>query len=325
MQIEEYLKEYQPVVHRIFENALLENKLSHAYLLSGSVGMPTKELAVYLAKSILCPNHNPFACNECPMCERVDSGNCLDLLVFDGKTTKIKKEDVSTITSTFDKTALEKNGKMVYVLHLVEMMTPAAVNSLLKFLEEPGSNVYAILTTENESKVLPTIISRTQVLKLKESERGKIIDDAVLLGVETSDAELLSSQYLDPNKIKEIADSDSYKDNKELVLGLLDALTKDKDEAIFYMENMIIPKFRDPAKTKLFIEMLTTFFLDLLNLSYGRDIFLLSYDTILNELVSKLNHIDKSLLVLLGAPDKLNINVNTGLLLDHIIYEIVKE
>ena len=60
---------------------------------------------------------------------------------------------------SFDKTALEDKGIMIYVLNLVETMTPIAVNSLLKFLEEPGNNIYAFLTTENESYPLIQNIS----------------------------------------------------------------------------------------------------------------------------------------------------------------------
>ena len=325
MQTKEYLEKYQPIIYKIFVNALKEQKLSHAYLLSTSPGMPTLDIAKFLAKSILCENPNPLACDECPVCKRVDDNNNLDLLVFDGKVTKIKKEDVLKITSTFDKTALEKNGKMVYVLHLVEMMTPTAVNALLKFLEEPGSDVYAILTTENESKVLPTIVSRTQVLKLRESERNEIINDAIDMGINSEDAELLSALYLDANTIQTVSETDSYQKTKEVLVGFLDSLTQGSNDAIFYMENTVIPEYRDSQKTILFLKLLTTVFQDLVNLSCNRNIFLKSYATILNELVKKLKHIDKSLLELLSAPDKVNLNVNTGLLLDHIIYEIVKE
>jgi len=148
MQIDEYLKEYQPVIYKTFVNALQTNKLSHAYLLSGSVGMPLKEAAVFLAKSLICDNPSPLACNTCITCARVDEGNYADFMIFEGTgAKKIKKGDVEKITSTFDKTALEEKGIMIYVLHLVESMTAVAVNSLLKFLEEPGKNIFAFLTT----------------------------------------------------------------------------------------------------------------------------------------------------------------------------------
>ena len=210
MQIEKYLEEYQPVIYKTFVNALDSNKLSHAYLLSGSIGMPLKETALYLAKSILCDDRKPLACNNCITCVRVDEGNYPDLMVFDGEEGKIKKGDIEKITTSFDKTALEEKGIMIYILHLVETMTPIAVNSLLKFLEEPGKNIFAFLTTENETKVLPTIISRTQVLRFREIDRAKIIKDAVFDGVFEEDAQILSGFYNDSNTIKTVAESKEY-------------------------------------------------------------------------------------------------------------------
>ena len=136
MQIDKYLQEYQPVIYKTFVNALQTNKLSHAYLLSGSIGMPLKDVAIYLAKSILCDNPNPLACNSCITCMRIDEGNYPDVMVFNGENAKIKKGDIEKITSSFDKTALEEKGIMIYVLHLVETMTPIAVNSLLKFCQQ---------------------------------------------------------------------------------------------------------------------------------------------------------------------------------------------
>lgn len=192
MQIETYLKKYQPVVYKTFVNAIESNHLSHAYLLTGSPGMRLKDAAMYLAKSLLCENRNPLACSNCITCLRIDEGNYADVIVVDGDLNKIKKSDVSRITQSFDKTALEEKGIMIYVIHLVEKMTPIAINSLLKFLEEPGNNVYAFLTTENESKVLPTIISRSQVLRFKSIPRDDVIEDAIKEGVLQEDAELLS-------------------------------------------------------------------------------------------------------------------------------------
>ena len=143
MQIGQYLEKYQPVIYKTFINAKNENKLSHAYLLSGSIGMPLKETALFLAKSLLCDDPQPLACEKCITCLRVDEGNYPDVIIFDGTEGRIKKDDVQKIIGSFDKSALEDKGIMIYVIHLVENMTSVAVNALLKFLEEPGRNIFA--------------------------------------------------------------------------------------------------------------------------------------------------------------------------------------
>ena len=325
MQINQYLERYQPVIYKTFVNALSTKKLSHAYLLSGTVGTPLKDVAIYLAKSILCDKPNPLACDECITCMRIDENKYPDMMVFGDENTKIKKGDIEKITSTFDKTALEEKGIMIYVLHLVETMTPVAVNSLLKFLEEPGKNVYAFLTTENESKILPTIISRTQVLRFREIDRKKIIKDAENIGVFEEDAEILSGFYNDIEAIKEVAESKEYEIAKNALKEQLEALTHSSEDAVYVCQKSIIPSLKQPDLARLYIKLLTEIYKDLLNLSVNESITLKSYDIILHELLNHVSHIDKTLIVLMSSLRKLDYHVNTGLLLDHIIYSIVKE
>ncbi len=325
MQINEYLHKYQPVIEITFTNALKTGRLSHAYLLSGSSGMPLKETAMYLAKSLLCDNPSPLACNNCITCMRVDENNYPDLILLDGHINKIKKGDIERIINNFDKTALETKGIMIYVLHLVETMTPVAVNSLLKFLEEPGKNIYAFLTTENESKVLPTILSRTQVLRFRSMPREDIINDAVNNDVPLEDAEILCSFYNDTESIKKALEGDTYKNAKAALDEQLDALLVNQDEAVYICQRRVLPLVKTNETAKLYLKMLSLIFQDLLNLSVNGSITLTCYDKILHKLLDSLKHIDKSLLVIMTSISRLDINVNIPLLLDHIIYEITKE
>ena len=188
MQVGKYLETKQPIIYRTFVRALENNHLSHAYLISGNPGTPLLEVARYLAKSILCDAPNPLACDDCLTCIRVDDENYPDMVVLDGSQNNIKKEQVKNIEAQFDKSALEIKGIMIYIIHLVENMGDAATNSILKFLEEPGKNVYAFLTTNNENSILPTIISRCQVMHLKLIDRSTIINTAVEYGVAKEDA-----------------------------------------------------------------------------------------------------------------------------------------
>ena len=65
MQVEKYLEQYQPIIYKTFVNSIKTNRLSHAYLLSGDPGTPLLEIAKFLAKSILCDDPSPLACNSC--------------------------------------------------------------------------------------------------------------------------------------------------------------------------------------------------------------------------------------------------------------------
>ena len=324
MQIKEYLEKYQPTIYKTFVNALHNEKLSHAYLISGNPGMPLKETALFLAKSILCDSPNPLACDSCITCTRIDEGNYPDVMVFDGEKDRIKKGDIERIITNFDKTALESKGIMIYVLHLVETMTPIAVNSLLKFLEEPGKNIFAFLTTENEAKVLPTIISRTQVFRLKAINVKKIINDAVSAGVFQEDAELLSVFYNDPESIKNNIEEENFVIAKQALNDQINAMLMSRDDAIFTCQRLVEPKMKSGIVTRMYLKLLSQVFQDLNNLQVNGEIIFTCYANIYEGLLEKLKNLDKSLLVIMSSMKKLELNVNTSLLLDHIIFEITK-
>lgn len=325
MQINEYLEKYQNVIFKTFSNALKNEKLSHAYLLSGSVGMPLKETAIYLGKSILCDERNPLACNKCITCMRIDENNYPDFMIFDGEANSIKKEDVTSLTSNFNKSALEDKGIMVYVIHLVESMNSHAINALLKFLEEPGKNIYAFLTTENESKILPTIVSRCQVLRFRSINRDLVIQDALNNDVAEDDAQILSAFYNDGDTIKTISESDSYKVAKTALEDQLNSLLIGPDDAVFSCQKFVIPNIKTIESARLYLKMLAEVFQNLLNLSVNENITLKCYDTILHGLLDHVSHIDKSLLIIMSSIGKLDLRVNVPLIFDHVIYEITRE
>ena len=330
MQVEKYLKKYQPVIYQTFLNALQKDQLSHAYLILGSNSAPLMDVASFFAKSILCDDPSPMACNSCITCLRVDDGNYPDFFVFDGSKTTIKKDDVDTIETAFEKKAFENKGIRVYILHLIENMTVQAINSILKFLEEPGSKVYAFLTTNNENSILPTIISRCQVLRLRLIDKQIVIQDAIDNGVEKKDAELLSYFYNDGELIKEILDDKASnnafftaKECFEDILGVMDE--GDKADIIYRSQTNIINKVKSKESCRYFINMLVMAFEDMINIKNQKEAFLESYATILANLSQKLSHLDESLIELLKCSSVVNTNVNIALLIDHLFNIITKE
>jgi len=186
---------------------------------------------------------------------------------------------------------------MIYVLHLVETMTPIAVNSLLKFLEEPGKNIFAFLTTENEAKVLPTIISRTQVFRLKAINVKKIINDAVSAGVFQEDAELLSIFYNDPESIKNNIEEENFVIAKQALNDQLNAMLMSRDDAIFTCQRLVEPKMKSGIVTRMYLKLLSQVFQDLNNLQVNGEIIFTCYANIYEGLLEKLKNMDKSFLV----------------------------
>ena len=325
MFVGDYVKNNQPVIYQTFLNALTNKELSHAYLLIGDSGTPLKEVAIYLAKSIICDAPHPLACETCLTCIRVDEDNYADILIFDGEKDTVKKEAVNQITQTFSRTALENKGVVIYIIHLVENMTTQAINALLKFLEEPGPNVYAFLTSRNESRILPTIISRSQTLHLQYLPRKKVIKEAINAGVDENDAQILSFFYNDVNNIVNKTMDEEYLSIKEILNMYLDALSLDKDKALFVAQKEIASILNSKEKARFFLDILTIVFEDILNKSLGGDITIKSYNDIIDKLATKLNHIDKSLVEIMTVRGQIDLNLNIASIIDHITIFINKE
>lgn len=199
--IKALLEKQQPIVYHALKSACEDKRISSAYLFTGPYGTPKYEAAILLAQSILCENENGLACEECNTCRRVKEGKYADLIVLDGKEETISKTMIDELQEKFSKTALEKNGQRVYIIRNAENATVSAQNSMLKFLEEPGSGVTAILTTDNVNKMLSTIISRcTQIPFLPQSQTS-YYNQLTDRGVKEEDAYFMSYIVKDMNDL----------------------------------------------------------------------------------------------------------------------------
>ena len=314
MEIIEYLEKNQQIPFQIFKNALLKKKFFHAYLLSGTTGTPLLDIAKFLAKSMLCQNGNPFCCNNCNICKRVDSNHYGDLEIIDGSKGSILKEEITNLIETFSLTSTEKQGYKIYIINLIENMNVESTNALLKFLEEPPENTYAILTTLNKFRILPTILSRCEIINFSLLNQKKLIEDSLKEKVPLDDAELLSFFYNDPQYIKDISISEEYKESKEDLLLLLNNASN-KKEIRFITESQIIPKLKKKEEIRYFLDNMVIFFKESLKFKVNKNTILTSYVNILKDIIKNVSNLDSAILSLMNARNELNYNVNVSLLL----------
>ncbi|MDY0214760.1 MAG: hypothetical protein RBS24_04475 [Bacilli bacterium] len=324
MTIYDYLKDYQPLLFQTFGNALTNRNLSHAYLLDGEEGTPLKDVAFYLAKSLVCDNPNPYACNNCDACTRFEHGNYTDFYFFDGAESSIKKESVLELEKAFNLTSVESKGVLIYVMHNVENMTIEAINALLKFLEEPANNVFAFLTTSNTTNVLPTILSRSQILNLQIIKRDVLIGLCAELPLAREDIELLVPFYNLPALIEEEAKTERFPLYKAAVVDVL--TTFSENPRLGYIKaHDLIPRLKERFIIKRVFTYFALFFKDVVNYNIGHS---LLFPSLVN-LTKALSLILKNPLALIvntyEVSKKVDDNVNIGLLVDELLILMIKE
>lgn len=323
MNYNDYLKNKQLIAYKIFENAFKNQKVFHAYLLSGEAGTPLLEIAKYLAKSLVCLSPTPFACDECSNCKRIDNEIYGDLIIIDGRKSTIHKEDIQRIETEFSKTSLEKKGIKIYIINLVENMNLDSINALLKFLEEPSENTYAFLTTENEFRVLPTILSRTQVVRLNLIDKKDLISESEESNIPTIDAELLSNFYNDVSTIKEASKDDCYQNIKNAILELFDYIS-DKERFRFFYEKTFPALLKTTQNVRLFFDILIFIFKESYVYSIEKETIFKSLENLFKIVNEHYTNLDLKIIFLMDERNELNYNININLLLLHVLNKILK-
>jgi len=151
----------QEQAKEFFARALRADALSHAYLLAGPEGLAktafARELGVALVSSC-------GGCGSCPECERARRGAHPDLHVLEREGDVIRIDQIAPVVADLSLKPFAANRR-IWVIPEVEYLHPAAANKLLKSIEEPPSYVFFLLVSDRPERVLPTIVSRCQVIE----------------------------------------------------------------------------------------------------------------------------------------------------------------
>ena len=165
------LEDFKNITSRI-------TSFSHAYLLNVNSLEIAFPYAKELAKSIILQDVDKDSFFYEDISYKIDHDEYDDLYVVNPETIGINNEEINKLLSYMETKSLRENGRRVYIIYGFERLSTVISNKILKFLEEPQENIYAILLTENFEKILSTIVSRCQVLNFtfpkEEEDIGKI-------------------------------------------------------------------------------------------------------------------------------------------------------
>jgi len=157
------------------KNAIVADRVAHAYLFAGSRGTGKTTLARLLAKAVNCTNADPAKrpCNECEHCKAVNDNRFMDLIEIDAAS-NTSVDDVRDLRDKINFSPSQGRYK-IYIIDEVHMLSTAAFNALLKTLEEPPPHAIFVLATTEIHKIPATVLSRCQRHEFRRVPVGEIV------------------------------------------------------------------------------------------------------------------------------------------------------
>ena len=264
-----------------FEQMASQDRISHAFLVCNTEYSVIKEELSFLLNNYFFE-------------ESVDINNCSDVVIVKPINDKIVKEQILELQNKL-KSYSQTHKNRVYIINEAHKMNDYAANSLLKFLEEPESNIYAFLITTNINKILPTIKSRCQVLSI---QNIKVLD------------------------IK------SYSDEVILKTIQLIRLMEEKKSSSFGYLYDIISKKEEKEKLVKIMTIMEHFYYDVfIYISLGKVNCFNNYISKVEEIAFLNNNkeVVRKLMVINKALSMLQYNLNINLFIDKLIIDLVGE
>lgn len=165
-------------VVQTLKNAILFDRVSHAYLFCGARGVGKTSVARIFAKALRCPNaKDAVPCNTCEECLAISESRSVDVAEIDGAS----NNGVEAVRNIRDNVAYgAANGKFkIYIIDEVHMLSTAAFNALLKTLEEPPAHVVFLFATTEMQKIPLTILSRCQRFEFRRLSTEQVTERLV--------------------------------------------------------------------------------------------------------------------------------------------------
>ena len=232
----------------------------------------------------------------------------------------IKKEQILNLQENFSKTSLV-SGPRIYIIEDVDLISTQAANSLLKFMEEPDNNmVYGIMTTSNQQGVLPTITSRSQIVRMTES-LNNIGDELIKLEYEkylSLNVEVLTNNLEEAITLVENNDLIAI---VKFIEGYFQNFTNASYRPIIELNKSLNTIITDRNNYRLFLELMIFNYADLLKFILGEKP-LFKYEKIVKNITSE--NIIKDINILREEIKRQTAYININLSVDSLMLSLKK-
>jgi DNA polymerase-3 subunit delta' len=322
----EILEINQPHVAKMISNSMRKGRIAHAYLFEGQKGTGKKEAALLFAKRLFClTNLYKEPCETCVNCRRIQSGNHPDVHFVTPDGNSIKKQQIEQLQEEFTKTAVESNRKL-YIIEHADQMTVQAANSLLKFLEEPSEKTVAILLTEQFHRILPTIVSRCQILSFHPLPTERICAYLQEHGVPRQLAILAARVTNNVEEALRLSQDDWFAQARKIVIQLYEALNSEYVQALLVIQQHWFSHFANKEQMHIGLDLLLYLYKDLLYVLLGEEQHIAYGDCMEQFQRSRFLYSEKQIAqhmkVILQAKARLHTNMNPQLLMEQLVLQL---
>ena len=233
-------------------------RLSHAYIFSGEEGSERMGVALYFCCMLYCND----VCLECKECKDIMNNNHLNVTIIDklpGKN-EIVKEQIEALKDELSKTSL-KEGPRIYIINDAENMNSTCANKLLKFIEEPYEDIYAILLTTNKDAILQTIRSRCQLINLLPLDKNELKESLINSGMNSEYASILSQIYNSKIMCEKALEDDVFEKTLKLVKTILEMISKHFPNTTLYMRDFM-EYYSNKDTLEMLLKIMLLYFLE---------------------------------------------------------------
>lgn len=307
----------------VFKRAIGSGKTSHSYIFEGIQGCGRKKIALALIQTLFCESGKDDACDTCPSCRKVISGNHADIHRIEPLPDK-RDISIDQLREMQRELALRpyEAPRKACILEPAERMSVNAANSLLKTLEEPPGNAIIILLTENADMLLPTIRSRCQLVRFAPLSPEHVRQLLEQNGMDEAASATLAQMSGGSLKHALEMDNESLGERRELLLKHLKQINLDRIATVFDAAEEL---GGNREKTLETLDLLISFFRDMIHLvAGGNDIINTAIRPALDSLSRGLT-LERVLQMTGEAMDTrraVQRNANTKLALDHLFIKL---
>jgi DNA polymerase-3 subunit delta' len=294
------------IVYDYFKKLIENDKLSHLFLLHGNNINNIKNQAERVASLLLSVDINNLSSN-------------LNYLYLEKENDLIKKEQIERLQAEFNKKSLI-SGYRVYVIKEIDAINVEGSNSLLKFLEEPKENMVGLLLTTNKDAILPTIISRCQLVSVDDELDINIVNSLIERDLNIIDCYLLALLGSSEIECYNLIDNPDYLAAKDLFNAFLNEyVSRTKN---FLYQKILNKIYASKGLLTYFLKFLIQLFRDILFYDKKMDIYFKCYQEEIINSQYELSKINEYLDYCIETLSKVNLPLNYDLTLTSCLIRI---